>query len=338
MSTFRRPELLRKTLAFIRNQTFRNFEVVISDNDPECSAESIVAEFRDPRFRYFPNKTNLGMVKSFNKSIERSRGIFVVMSTDDDPVYPNMLQVLYDLSLRNPGYGMYSGGHDTVFTGLLQAGMAKARVGTNSALCDLELGAEKVFPATEFSQVFMDGTVGGSMLWSTCVVRRDIALTIGGMPDYGSPHLADCGFMLLSGTKTGCVYVNTSLGYRTIHDANYSYSEANYESIYTAPGAFYEWILGRMPPAMNNPQFQQLLANYVGRDLTVVVISIKKMLMMQHIKSDKFEDFRRRIFLLPFFRRWKRKYFVAVHYPNLFRLYLDIRQMIFPPPQKEAGI
>lgn len=327
MSTYKRANLLKATLARIQEQRFADFEVVISDNDPESSARDVVVAFNDPRLRYFPNEENLGMVRSFNKSIERSRGKFVITITDDDPVYPDMLQTLYDLHSKYPGYGLYAGGHDTVYTGLLQARMAKTRVGTNSGLSLWDLGAEKAFAPAEFLQAFLDGMVGGSILWSVGVVRRDIALAIGGIPDFGTPHLADAGFILLSGAQEGCVYVNTALGCRTIHDANYSHAEANYESIYKAPEGFYAWTLERLEPTLNTPAFRKLLAFYIGRDLTIVVIAIKKMLQMQRVKSPSFETFRRRFFALPLLRQWKRKYVVATRFPRLFELLLAFRNL-----------
>jgi GT2 family glycosyltransferase len=39
MSTYMRPILLEKTLRSILSQTFTDFEVVISDNDPKGSAQ-----------------------------------------------------------------------------------------------------------------------------------------------------------------------------------------------------------------------------------------------------------------------------------------------------------
>lgn len=337
MSTYRRTGFLKKALTLIGAQTFTNFEVVISDNDPEGSAASVVAAFNDPRFRYFPNGANLGMINSFNKSIERSGGRFIVMITDDDPVYPHMLQTLYELHLKYPGYGIYFGGHDTFFHGLVQARMAKARVGTNSSLADMELDAEKAFSPTEFSTAFIDGTLSGGLLWSTGIVRRDIALSIGGFPDYGTPHLADCSYVLLSGSHEGCVYVNTALGYRAIHTENYSYREANYESIYKAPEGFYRWTMDRMPPAVNTPRFQELLAHYIGRDMTVYVISIRKMLQQQGIDSPLFEDFRKRFFRISFLRKWKRKYYIAIRFPYTFELFLAFRKMLFPPSLNKPG-
>jgi glycosyltransferase involved in cell wall biosynthesis len=337
MSTYRRTDFLQEALSVIRKQTFADFEVVISDNDPEASAAAVVAGFRDSRFRYFHNGANLGMVASFNKSIERSRGRYIVMITDDDPVYEDMLQTLYDLHLKYPGHGVYFGGHDTFYLGVQQARMAKARVGTNSALPDMELGEERVYAANDFPAAFLDGPLAGSLLWSTGVVRRDIAVAVGGFPDYGTPHMADNSYLFLSAVREGLVYVNRSLGYRAIHNENFSYREANYESIYKAPEAFFKWTVDRLPADMDTPAIRRQLGDFVGRDLTVYVISIRLMLREQKVESSTFEEFRQRFFRLPLLKKWKRKYFIAAHFPNAFSFLLALRRLLSPSPSNASG-
>jgi len=337
MSTYRRPVFLKRTLSLIKAQTFSDYEVVVSDNDPERSAEAVVQELNDPRFRYFSNGTNLGMVSSFNKSIERSEGRYIAMLTDDDPVYPEMLEELHKLHQEYPGYGIYIGGHDTFFNGLLQARMFKTRVGTNSSLADWELGAVRTFSAADFPAAFLSDVFASGLLWSAAIVKRDIALSIGGFPDFGTPHLADCAFVLLSGAQAGCVHLNKAVACRTIHDNNYSYAPANYESIYKAPEGFYQWALDKLPAAAVTPQLKASLAHYIGRDMTVYVITIKKMLKVQQVKSPQFEEFRKRFFRLPLLRRWKRKYFIAIHFPNLFELFLAFKRALFPSSLKRQG-
>ncbi len=338
MTTYKRPGFLKKALSYIQAQTFMDFEVVISDNDPERSAEAVVQGMKDDRFLYFPNETNLGMVRSFNKSIERSKGNYIVMVTDDDPVYPHMLQTLYDLSVQYPGYGLYNGGHDTFFHGMLQAQISKARIGTNSSLANFELDAVHAFSAEQFPTAFLDGTIfPGGFLWSVGAVRRDIALSIGGFPDYDTPHLADCAFSLLSGAAGGCVFVNTELGYRAIHNENYSYSEANYEKIYTAPDGFYNWVKSRMPPALLTSAFEEQLRHYIGRDMSFYVISIKRMLAIQRIDSPVFESFRKRFFELPLLKKWKTKYNLNIHFPRTFELYLAFRNLFSSPFKNIPG-
>jgi glycosyltransferase involved in cell wall biosynthesis len=334
MSTYRRPELLKKSLSLIGTQAFRDFEVVISDNDPECSAEPVVRALGDSRFKYFSNHSNLGMVRSFNKSIERAKGEFIVMITDDDPVYPEMLEVLHDLYKRNPGYGIYFGSHNTMYEGVLQARMAKARLGINSGLVqDWELGTVRTYGPADFLFAFLRGEQGG-LLWSTGIVRRDIALEVGGFPDYGTPHMADNSFLLLSGSRAGAVFVNIALGYRAIHTDNYSYSAANYDKIYHAPEGCYRWTTERLPAELDTPELRYALDHFIGRDMTVYVITIKKMLIALGIRNPDFELFRRKFFRLRWMRGWRRKYYIAVHLPRLFELFLALRNAISAPAHK----
>src|SRR5437868_4732564 len=110
MSTYKRGEILHKQIESILAQSFTNFELIISDNDIEGSGGPIAEQFNDKRIDYQVNRENLGMVKSFNHSLSKAKGEYVVMITDDDPIYPDMLQTLYDLHQQHPGYGVYHGG------------------------------------------------------------------------------------------------------------------------------------------------------------------------------------------------------------------------------------
>ena len=109
MSTYKRPLFLKSQIDILLSQTFANFEIVISDNDPEASGKVIADSFNDSRIKYDFNAVNLGMVKSFNKAIDRSIGEFVVMVTDDDPVDSNMLEYFYLLQKQYPEFSLYSG-------------------------------------------------------------------------------------------------------------------------------------------------------------------------------------------------------------------------------------
>ena len=49
MSTFKRPVFLKDTIQTILQQSFTDFEIIVSDNDPEQSAEAVVKEINEPR-------------------------------------------------------------------------------------------------------------------------------------------------------------------------------------------------------------------------------------------------------------------------------------------------
>ena len=78
-TTYKRHNYLLSTLKSVQKQTFNDFEVIISDNDPDSSGKEVVQEINDSRFKYYSNFENLGMKKSFNKSLERSSGEYIVM-------------------------------------------------------------------------------------------------------------------------------------------------------------------------------------------------------------------------------------------------------------------
>src|SRR5271156_4651934 len=133
-TTYKRPDILIETIKTILLQTIPDFEIIISDNDPDESGKKVVTVLTDDRIKYFPNKENLGMIRSFNKSLERSTGKFIIMMADDDPVYPDLLETLFSLEKNYPGYGIYLGGGDLYCTRSSLARLNNLRIGTNTFL------------------------------------------------------------------------------------------------------------------------------------------------------------------------------------------------------------
>ena len=219
MSTYRRPALLKTQLSSILQQTFTNFEVVISDNDPDCSAQETVSGFQDTRLQYFSNVENLGMIKSFNKSIERSKGKYIVMITDDDPVLHGMLERFYTIINENPGLGIYCGCE---------------RVGVES---------DKIEKFDRYDFVFklLHPFHTKNLLWSSCLLDARILRDTGGMPNYGSPHLADHVMLARCGGVNGGIMINQMFSQLTEHDNNFS--KTNIELYYIACQQFYKIIV-----------------------------------------------------------------------------------------------
>ena len=221
-STYKRPSYLKSTLESIRLQQFTDYEVIVSDNDENQSGRETVESFNDPRFKYFSNGENLGMKKSFNKSLERSSGEYIVMIADDDPVYPLMLQTLYDLKQEYPGYGMYLGGCDWYCTSHSVGKMYGFDVGTNSCLSnDHDINFKKEYTAEEFLKQLFSFGIFPHYLWSTAIVKREVLVNAGGVPEYGTPFLGDYAYMATIGSHSGCVVINTSLGCQTLHEENF---------------------------------------------------------------------------------------------------------------------
>ena len=83
MSTFNRPEFLKAQITSLLQQTLHDFEIIISDNDPNGGAKVIVDFFNDDRIKYSCNGKNLGIIHSYNGSMNRATGEYIVIVTDD---------------------------------------------------------------------------------------------------------------------------------------------------------------------------------------------------------------------------------------------------------------
>ena len=50
--TFNRPDYLKQAIASALNQTYQNFEIIVSDNASPESAQALVESFKDRRIRF----------------------------------------------------------------------------------------------------------------------------------------------------------------------------------------------------------------------------------------------------------------------------------------------
>jgi glycosyltransferase involved in cell wall biosynthesis len=226
IATFRRPEYLARALQNILGQSFRDFEVIVSDNDPEKSSAPIVDAAGDSRVRYRSNVQNVGMVKNFNAALGAARGKYVVMITDDDPIGPDMLSTLRSLEAAYPGYGAYYGACDVSMDSREMAATYQTVVGKRScASSQHPIGSVRIFEPRTFVDAFLRREIFPYILWSTGIVRRDIALSIGGMPDYGSAYLTDFTYVLLAGQAQGFVALNRVLGFQSVHGNNSGFTD-----------------------------------------------------------------------------------------------------------------
>jgi len=82
-----------EALRSIREQTFDDYEVVISDNASTDRTEAICREFvdRDARFRYDRHAKNLGAGPNFNATFKRARGRYFKWQAHDDLLTPQYL-------------------------------------------------------------------------------------------------------------------------------------------------------------------------------------------------------------------------------------------------------
>ncbi len=87
---------LRCALRSAVNQTYKNIEIIVSDNCSQDDTESVVKEFNDPRIRYYRQKKNIGPLNNRNFCLEQSRGEHFLMLLDDDLIDDDFVSTCMD--------------------------------------------------------------------------------------------------------------------------------------------------------------------------------------------------------------------------------------------------
>jgi glycosyltransferase involved in cell wall biosynthesis len=326
-STYKRGEILRNTLESIRRQTYVNYEVIVSDNDPEGSGKSFVESIRDDRFKYFNNGKNLGMKPSFNKSLERSSGEYIVMIADDDPVYPDMLETLVKLKSNYPGYGMYMGGCDWFCEDMEVAKLYKLRVGTNSCISsEHDLNFIQEFSTPEFIKTLFSFGIFSHFLWSTCMIKKEVLANMGGIPDYGTPFLGDFAFMSIASTDKGCVVINKSLGCQTIHKENFGRNQNDHLPLLAKN--FPAYLDNKLSYLKEWPDIRKIMLRFFSLWITGHMAFLHHYYKKQNLPDNGLYEAEKEVFKNDFIKKFRIKYFLKKRFPVVHDMIVKIKKFI----------
>lgn len=102
--SYNRPEYLRRSLESLTGQTYKNIEIVLSDNcSTDEDVDKVAREFseKDSRIIYIRQATNIGPSKNFQFVIEHSTGKYYMWATDDNWYDSNFISELVALLERD---------------------------------------------------------------------------------------------------------------------------------------------------------------------------------------------------------------------------------------------
>ena len=99
-----RPNVLRECLFSIKNQTYKNIEVVIVEDGKNLSEEMIKEEFSDLKIKYFATQGKVGRCLVGNKALEMSTGKYCNFLDDDDLFFPDHVETLVRALVQNKRY------------------------------------------------------------------------------------------------------------------------------------------------------------------------------------------------------------------------------------------
>ena len=96
-------DFLKYALDSLLSQTFRDFEIIISDNASTDNTPKICQEYvlRDKRIRYIRQNNNMGALWNFNFVLKQSNKEYFIWVSADDKLHPEFLEKNIDILEKN---------------------------------------------------------------------------------------------------------------------------------------------------------------------------------------------------------------------------------------------
>ena len=100
---------IRQTIESILNQSWQDFEIVVTDDASTDGTLEILRGFTDPRIRLLAFTRNQGISGAMNATISRARGRYLAILNSDDWALPGRLRRQVEFLNRNPAVSLVFG-------------------------------------------------------------------------------------------------------------------------------------------------------------------------------------------------------------------------------------
>jgi len=106
LPTFNRAKFLGQTIKLILEQTFQDFELIVSDDASADGTARAVSQFTDSRILYHRNQFNLGIPGNLNKILELSSGEYIVILHDHDIFHKELIERMVNVMEEHQSVGL----------------------------------------------------------------------------------------------------------------------------------------------------------------------------------------------------------------------------------------
>src|SRR5262245_27395717 len=118
--TYRRPAMLERAVLSVLEQTYRDWEIIVSDDEHENGDTWLLLQRLQrqvPRLRISKNELQHGQAGNTNNGLQQARGHWIKILLDDDRLYPHCLDILAKLVNRFPDVACVNCAADRVTQG-----------------------------------------------------------------------------------------------------------------------------------------------------------------------------------------------------------------------------
>ncbi len=315
VATYKRPDFLKSTLTSLLNQTYKNFEIVVSDNDPEGSSEKIVKSFKSKKIIYHKNNENVGMVKNFNNAFKYTKGDYITYISDDDPLMIDMLDTLINLKKAYPDCVGYFGAGYVYVDSQKVAEANHLRLGLTSLKNKLQKDNEThIYSPESFLKGYFSTKILPDFIWSTGIISRNALKKIGGITSYGSAHFTDYALLINLANQGKLAIINKELGISKLHDGSYFKSDR-------ALSEYVQGVLGFHHIAYPIAEKFNCIKSYekfIAQTVFFFLLhnnNLNRKGLNNTTNNDLYSVYKKLIIQLPFLNKREFEIFLRLHYP-----------------------
>jgi glycosyltransferase involved in cell wall biosynthesis len=102
--TYNRADYLKLALKSVLEQTYKNIEVIVVDDGSMDNTAEVVADFNDPRIKYFYQKNTGLPAATRNRGLREASGEYIAFLDSDDLWLPEKLEIQVDYLRNQPDY------------------------------------------------------------------------------------------------------------------------------------------------------------------------------------------------------------------------------------------
>jgi glycosyltransferase involved in cell wall biosynthesis len=196
--TYKRADILPRSLDTLLAQTHGDFELIICDDCSPDHTEQVARAYekRDPRVRYCRNERNLRYAGNQNAAIERARSDYVAIVHDGDIYRPDLIEKWVGALVKYPTAAL-------VFNALEALDDSGEKV--------VAVHRHPYFPLTSGKELFDEMICRwGSPIFGIIMVRKSCVKSVGAF-DTQFPVLADVDMWLRLLLKYDAAYIDEPL-------------------------------------------------------------------------------------------------------------------------------
>ena len=106
LATYNQKNYVLECLNSIKNQTYKNIELIISDDSSKDGTEKIINKFieenKNLKIKFFIHKKNLNISRNFNFLFKKSKGRYIIFFGGDDIMEKNKIEIQLKTLIENP--------------------------------------------------------------------------------------------------------------------------------------------------------------------------------------------------------------------------------------------